>query len=131
MCVAPVWGLMVGVDDDGRQRWKLSVGLFACLCGVVAMLRLCCVVCGCGCDGVWCDGIVCVWLVVWSVFPVTASELRAQRAMGLCMYLACGVVSLRGTSIRAEGAAAIGAGLVHVPSLTTLQYVRTRMWFLG
>ena len=44
VCVAPVWGLMVGVDDDGRQRWKLSVGLFACLFGVVAMLRLCCVV---------------------------------------------------------------------------------------
>ena len=59
VCVAPVWGLMVGVDDDGRQRWKLSVGLFACLCGVVAMVRLCCV-CGCGCDGVWCDGIVCL-----------------------------------------------------------------------
>ena len=37
VCVAPVWGLMVGVDDDGRQRWMLSVGLFACLCGVVAM----------------------------------------------------------------------------------------------
>ena len=59
LCVGPVWGLMVGVDDDGRQRWKLSVGLFACLCGVVAMLRLCCV-CECGCAVVWCDGIVCV-----------------------------------------------------------------------
>ena len=45
LCVGPVWGLMVGVDDDGRQRWKLSVGLFACLCGVVAMLRLCVGVC--------------------------------------------------------------------------------------
>ncbi len=62
MCVGPVWGLMVGVDDDGRQRWKLSVGLFACLYGVVAMLRLCCcVVYGCGCAVVWCDGIVCVF----------------------------------------------------------------------
>ncbi len=60
VCVAPVWGLMVGVDDDGRQWWMLSVGLFACLCGVVAMLRLCCV-CECGCDGVWCDGTVCVF----------------------------------------------------------------------
>ena len=58
LCVGPVWGLMVGVDDDGRQRWKLSVGLFACLCGVVAMLRLCCV-CECWCAVVWCDGIVC------------------------------------------------------------------------
>ena len=57
MCVAPVWGLMVGVDDDGRQRWKLSVGLFACLCGVVAMLRLCCV--GVLCMGV--GGTVCVF----------------------------------------------------------------------
>ena len=103
VCVGPVWGLMVGVDDDGRQRWKLSVGLFACLCGVVAMLRLCCV-CECGCDGVWCDGTVCV-------------------------CLACGVVSLSSNSIGAEGAAAIGAGLVHVPSLTTLQYVRTRRLF--
>ena len=84
MCVGPVWGLMVGVDDDGRQWWKLSVGLFACLCGVVAMLRLCCV-CECGCDGVWCDGMVCVcvWLVVWSVLEITASELRAQRRSGL------------------------------------------------
>ena len=61
MCVGPVWGPIVGVDDGGRQRWKLSAGLCACLCGVVAMLRLCCVVCGCGCDGVWCDGIVCVF----------------------------------------------------------------------
>ncbi len=81
VCVGPVWGLMVGVDDDGRQRWMLSVGLFGCLCGVVAMLRLCCVwvwVCG-----VWCDGIVCVWLVVWSVLEVTGSELRAQRRSGL------------------------------------------------
>ncbi len=43
VCVGPVWGLIVGVDDDGRQWWKLSVGLVACLCGVVAMLRLCCV----------------------------------------------------------------------------------------
>ena len=98
--MAPVWGPMVGIDDDGRQRWKLSVGLFACLCGVVAMLRLCCV-CECGCDGVWCDGTVCV-------------------------CLACGVVSLGWNRIGAEGAAAIGAGLVHVPSLTTLRYVRTR-----
>ena len=97
MCVGPVWGLMVGVDDDGRQWWKLSVGLFACLCGVVAMLRLCGVVLLC-----------CVW--VW---------------VGLCVCLACGVVSLGGNIIGAEGAAAIGAGLVHVPSLTTLQYVRT------
>ena len=91
---------MVGVDDDGRPRWMLSVGLFACLCGVVAMLRLCCV-CGCGCDG----------------------------AMGLCVCLACGMVSLQVNSIGAEGAAAIGAGLVHVPSLTTLESVRTRRWF--
>ena len=106
LCVSPVWGLMVGVDDDGRQRWKLSVGLFACLCGFVAMLRLCCcVVYGCGCDVVWCDGIVCV-------------------------CLACGVVRLFHNRIGDEGAAAIGAGLVHVPSLTTLQYVRTRRcWF--
>ena len=59
--------------------------------------------CECGCDGVWCDGIVCVWLVV--------------------------VVSLVQNSIGDEGAAAIGAGLVHVPSLTTLQYVRTRRLF--
>ena len=41
-------------------------------------------------------------------------------AMGLCVCLACGVVSLGWNSIGAEGAAAIGAGLVHVPSLTTL-----------
>ena len=45
------------------------------------------------------------------------------------MCLACGVVSLRDNSIGAEGAAAIGAGLVHVPSLTTLEYVRTRRLF--
>ena len=84
MCVGPVWGLMVGVDDDGRQRWKLSVGLFACLCGVVAMLRLGCV-CECGCAVVWCDGIVCVcvWLVVWSVLDLTGAETRAQRRSGL------------------------------------------------
>ena len=53
-------------------------------------------------------------------------------AMGLCVVcvcLACGVVSLSSNSIGAEGAAAIGAGLVHVPSLTTLQYVRTRRLF--
>ena len=84
MCVGPVWGLMVGVDDDGRQRWKLSVGLFACLCGVVAMLRLCCV---CECVGAMVCGAmglcVCVWLVVWSVLGGTASELRAQRRSGL------------------------------------------------
>ena len=29
---------------------------------------------------------VCVWLVVWSVFPVTASEMRAQRRSGLGWY---------------------------------------------
>ena len=53
-------------------------------------------------------------------------------AMGLCVVcvcLACGVVSLGWNSIGAEGAAAIGAGLVHVPSLTTLEYVRTRRLF--
>ena len=50
-------------------------------------------------------------------------------AMGLCVCLACGVVSLWWNSIGDEGAAAIGAGLVHVPSLTTLQYVRTRRLF--
>ena len=52
-------------------------------------------------------------------------------AMGLCVCvcLACGVVSLGENSIGDEGAAAIGAGLVHVPSLTTLQYVRTRRLF--
>ncbi len=64
VCVAPEWGPMVGVDDDGRQRWKLSEGMFACLCGVVAMLRLwyvrvwvcCCVVrWDCVCVfGLWC-----------------------------------------------------------------------------
>ena len=101
--VGPVWGLMVGVDDDGRQRWKLSVGLFACLCGVVAMLRLCCV-------WVW----VCCCVVRWDC---------------VCVCLACGVASLSSSSIGAEGAAAIGARLVHVPSLTTLEYVRTRRWF--
>ncbi len=47
-------------------------------------------------------------------------------AMGLCVCLACGVVSLGDNGIGDEGAAAIGAGLVHVPSLTTLEYVRTR-----
>ena len=50
-------------------------------------------------------------------------------AMGLCVYLACGVVSLSSNRIGDEGAAAIGAGLVHVPSLTTLEYVRTRRVF--
>ena len=50
-------------------------------------------------------------------------------AMGLCVCLACCVISLRDNGIGAEGAAAIGAGLVHVPSLTTLQYVRTRRLF--
>ena len=60
--------------------------------------------CECGCAVVWCDGIVCV-------------------------CLACGVVSLFQNRIGAEGAAAIGAGLVHVPSLTTLEYVRTRRLF--
>ena len=34
------------------------------------------------------------------------------------------VVSLGSNSIDVEGAAAIGAGLHHVPSLTTLKYVR-------
>ena len=47
----------------------------------------------------------------------------------MCVCLACGVVSLGDNGIGAEGAAAIGAGLVHVPSLTTLQYVRTRRLF--
>ncbi len=50
-------------------------------------------------------------------------------ALGLCVCLACGVVSLSSNWIEAEGAAAIGAGLVHVPSLTTLEYVRTRRLF--
>ncbi len=102
MCVGPVWGLMVGVDDDGRQWWKPSVGLFGCLCGVVAMLRLCCVV------------VLLCYVWVW---------------VGLCVCLACGVVSLGRNSIGAEGAAAIGAGLVQVPSLTILEYVRTHRLF--
>ena len=78
--MGPVWGLMVGVDDDGRQRWKLSVGL-VCLpvwCGrYVEAVLCCCVVYGC----VW--DCVCVWLVVWSVLGGTASEQRAQRRSGL------------------------------------------------
>ena len=107
MCVGPVWGLMVGVDDDGQQRWMLSVGLLACLCGVVAMLR---------------------FSVGYESVGVSVSVLAMVcGAMGLCVCvcvcLACGVVSLGENSIGAEGAAAIGAGLVHVPSLTTLEYV--------
>jgi hypothetical protein len=38
------------------------------------------------CDGMVCGAMVvrvCVWLVVWSVFEITASELRAQRRSGL------------------------------------------------
>ncbi len=53
VCVGPVWGLMVGVDDDGRQPWKLSVGLFGCLCGVVGMFRLCYAVVLLCCVWVW------------------------------------------------------------------------------
>jgi hypothetical protein len=49
-------------------------------------------------------------------------------AMGWC--LACGVVSVGDNMIGADGAAAIGAGLVQVPSLTTLEYVRTRRCFV-
>ena len=43
---------------------------------------------GVWCDGVWSDGMVrvCVWLVVWSVLEVTASEMRAQRRSGLGWY---------------------------------------------
>ena len=41
---------------------------------------------------------------------------------GCCVRL--GVGSLGHNDIGAEGAAAIGAGLHHVPSLTTLEYVR-------
>ena len=56
--------------------------------------------------------------------------VMVRGAMGLCVLcLACGVVSLGDNDIGAEGAAAIGAGLVHVPSLATLQYVRTRRLF--
>ncbi len=45
VCVGPVWGPMVGVDDDGRQRCKLCAGLVVRFCAVVAMLRLCVGVC--------------------------------------------------------------------------------------
>ena len=75
-----------------------------------------------------------VWLPVWcgryveAVLCVSVGVLLCG-AMGLCVCLACGVVSLGDNGIGAEGAAAIGAGLVHVPSLTTLQYVRTRRLF--
>ncbi len=73
-----------------------------------------------------------VWLPVWcgryvEVVLCCCVGVGAMvcGAMGLCVCLACGVVSLGWNSIGAEGAAAIGAGLVHVPSLTTLEYVRT------
>jgi hypothetical protein len=63
-----------------------------------------------------------VWLPVWCGRYVEA-------VLCMCVCLACGVVSLGWNGIGAEGAAAIGAGLVHVPSLTTLVYVRTRRLF--
>ena len=63
MVIVCVCGSGVGADGWGRccraavQRWMLCVGLFACLCGVVAMLRLCCVVVLCMGVG----GTVCVF----------------------------------------------------------------------
>jgi hypothetical protein len=75
-----------------------------------------------------------VWLPVWcgnyveAVLCVSVGVMVCG-AMGLCVCLACGVVSLGSNSIGDEGVAAIGAGLVHVPSLTTLEYVRTRRLF--
>ncbi len=72
------------------------------------------------CLPVWCgryvEAVLCVSVGV---------GVMVCGAMGLCVCLACGVVSLSSNRIGAEGAAAIGAGLVQVPSLTTLQYVRT------
>ncbi len=53
-----MWGLMAGVDDDGRQWWMVCVGLVGCLCGVVVMLSLWGVsVCECV-FGLWCVGVV-------------------------------------------------------------------------
>ncbi len=64
------------VDAVCRVGWLLD-------CVVWSLCEGCGCECACGCDGVWCDGIVCVWLVVSSVFFITASEQRAQRRSGL------------------------------------------------
>ena len=77
------------------------------------------------CLPVWCGRYVEV--VCWCVCG--CDGMMVCGAMGLCVCLACGVVSLSSNRIGDEGAAAIGAGLVHVPSLTTLEYVRTRRLF--
>ena len=76
--------------------------------------------CRVACLPVWCGRYVEAVLFV-------SVGVMVCGAMGLCV--AYGVVSLGGNSIGDEGAAAIGAGLVQVPSLRTLEYVKTRRLF--
>ena len=57
--------------------------------------------------------------VMWHMVECVACTEAVCALCALCVA----VISLRNNRIRAEGAAAIGAGLHGVPSLTSLEYV--------
>ena len=81
----------------------------------------------CAGGGCVCLGRVCVW---WRKRPAQSRDVWAL-VRDLIVGNVCGSwrvwpTRLYGNDIGDEGAAAIGAGLAHVPSLTTLEYVRPR-----
>ena len=71
----------------------------------------------------WVSVCMCWWArtgaVMWHMVGCVACT---EAVSGLCA-LCVAVISLGGNRIGAEGAAAIGAGLHGVPSLTSLEYV--------
>ena len=85
LCVGPVWGVADGWGGCCRAAAVEAECRVVCLpvwCGRCVEVVSFVGVMVCGAMGL----CVCAWLVVWSVFFVTASEMRAQRRSGLGWY---------------------------------------------